>query len=81
MNIAIITSPFGLLPPKGIGAVEKIWYYLAEYFSRKNICIDFYSKEESANSHHSIIIHNINLPISKNLYLLIKLISKYNVKV
>lgn len=60
MNIAIITSPFGLLPPKGIGAVEKIWYYLAEYFSRKNICIDFYSKEESANSHHSIIIHNIN---------------------
>ena len=60
MNIAIITSPFGLLPPKGIGAVEKIWYYLAEYFSRKNICIDFYSKDESANSHHRIIIHNIN---------------------
>lgn len=60
MNIAIITSPFGLLPPKGIGAVEKIWYYLAEYFSRENICIFFYSKGDNANSSNNIIIHNIN---------------------
>lgn len=59
MNIAIITSPFGLLPPKGIGAVEKIWYYLAEYFGRKNICVDFYSKVERANYCNNVIIHSV----------------------
>jgi glycosyltransferase involved in cell wall biosynthesis len=30
MKITIITSPFGLLPPEGYGAVEKLWYDIAK---------------------------------------------------
>ncbi|WP_405292407.1 glycosyltransferase family 4 protein [Algibacter sp. Ld11] len=37
MKITIITSPFGLLPPEGYGAVEKLWYDIAvELASQKH---------------------------------------------
>jgi glycosyltransferase involved in cell wall biosynthesis len=44
MKIAIITSPFGVLPPLGFGAVEKVWYHLAFEFSKENNQIQLISK-------------------------------------
>jgi len=35
MKIAIVTGPFQPLPPKGCGAVEKIWWSLATEFARR----------------------------------------------
>ncbi|OUO19571.1 glycosyltransferase family 4 protein [Bacteroides sp. An322] len=48
MRIAIITSPFGSLPPKGIGAVEKLWYYLGKEFCQKGNIVTFYSKDNDS---------------------------------
>lgn len=46
MNIAIITSPFGVLPPNGIGAVEKCWYYMAYSFCKRGDNVIFYAKKD-----------------------------------
>lgn len=44
MKIGIITSPFGFLPPDGIGAVEKLWFYIAQKFTIRGNDVKFYSK-------------------------------------
>ncbi len=49
MKIGIITSPFGALPPVGIGAVEKIWFYIAEEFSKKGNSVFLYAKEDNVD--------------------------------
>jgi len=45
MRIAIITSPFGTLPPYGIGAVEKLWYNVATVFAEAGHDVIFYCKQ------------------------------------
>lgn len=61
MKIGIITSPFGVLPPKGIGAVEKLWYYMAKYFSKKGHDVSFYAKaSNSYNEEKEINIYQIS---------------------
>ena len=44
MKITIITSPFGYIPPDGIGAVEKIWYDLSIEFLKKGHQVTIVSK-------------------------------------
>ena len=44
MKIAIITSPFGTLPPTGIGAVEKRWYNMGVVFAGSGHEVTFYCK-------------------------------------
>ena len=44
MKITIITSPFGYVPPLGIGAVEKIWYDLSIEFVNKGNQVKIISK-------------------------------------
>lgn len=44
MKITIITSPFGCIPPDGIGAVEKIWYDLSIEFLKKGNQVTIVSK-------------------------------------
>jgi glycosyltransferase involved in cell wall biosynthesis len=44
MKIAIITGPFGCLPPAGVGAVEKIWAAIAEEFARDGHSVTLLSK-------------------------------------
>jgi glycosyltransferase involved in cell wall biosynthesis len=46
MKISIITSPFGVLPPSGIGAVEKLWYDIAKELLLKECDITMYSKTD-----------------------------------
>lgn len=48
MKIGIITSPFGPIPPNALGAVEKSWYYIAQYFVKQNHEVTFYSKKMKA---------------------------------
>lgn len=38
-------GPFGYIPPKGIGAIEKLWYDLALEFSKKGHSVDILSKK------------------------------------
>lgn len=45
MNISIITSAFGTIPPHGIGAVEKLWYDLGVEFAKQGHHVTFYSKK------------------------------------
>lgn len=44
MEISIITSPFGCLPPSGIGAVERVWYNLALVMAQIGHHVTFYCK-------------------------------------
>ncbi|RHR52624.1 glycosyltransferase family 4 protein [Parabacteroides sp. AF17-28] len=44
MKITIITSPFGYIPPKGIGAVEKLWYDIGLEFVKQGHNVCFISK-------------------------------------
>lgn len=44
MKITIITSPFGYIPPNGIGAVEKLWYDLGIEFKKKGNDVTIISK-------------------------------------
>lgn len=41
MNISLITSPFGALPPMALGAVEKLFYQLAEEWVKKDHNVTF----------------------------------------
>jgi glycosyltransferase involved in cell wall biosynthesis len=45
MRITIITSPFGCLPPTGIGAIEKRWFYLGQQFALAGHHVTFVCKE------------------------------------
>lgn len=45
MQIVIIMGPFGFIPPKGIGAIEKLWYDLALEFIKKGHSVDIISKK------------------------------------
>ncbi|WP_308547902.1 glycosyltransferase family 4 protein [uncultured Parabacteroides sp.] len=44
MKITIITSPFGYIPPNGIGAVEKRWYDVGLEFTKQGHDVCFISK-------------------------------------
>lgn len=44
MKITIITSPFGYIPPNGIGAVEKLWYDVGLEFTKQGHDVCFISK-------------------------------------
>nr|WP_129733148.1 glycosyltransferase family 4 protein [Parabacteroides goldsteinii] len=48
MKITIITSPFGYIPPNGIGAIEKLWYDLALSFKKKGCDVTVVSKYPGA---------------------------------
>lgn len=48
MRITIVTSPFGCLPPTGIGAVEKRWFYVGEEFARAGHEVTFLCKTPPA---------------------------------
>lgn len=41
MNIAVITSPFGALPPHALGAVEKLFHQLAETWASMGHSVTF----------------------------------------
>lgn len=43
MKITILTSPFGGLPPVSIGAVEKLFYELAQFWCKAGHSVVFYS--------------------------------------
>lgn len=45
MRITIIMGPFGYIPPKGIGAIEKLWYDLALEFTKEGHSVDILSKK------------------------------------
>lgn len=71
MRIGIITSPFGPLPPKALGAIERRWYYMGEHMGKKGHEIMFYAKKDS---HYSpaerVQICQINgFKRSKSIYL------------
>lgn len=46
MKISIITSPFGTIPPTGIGAVEKLWYDLSIEFNKLGYETKIYCKKD-----------------------------------
>lgn len=46
MKITIITSPFGYIPPRGIGAVEKRWYDVGFEFIKQGHDVCFISKTD-----------------------------------
>lgn len=48
MKVSIITSPFATIPPTGIGAVEKRWYYLAEKMAEDGCEVCLYVKKDRA---------------------------------
>lgn len=50
MKIAIITSPFGYLPPYGYGAVEKLWYDLSYEMIKVGASVLLISKEHESLS-------------------------------
>lgn len=45
MRITIIMGPFGYIPPKGIGAIEKLWYDLAIEFAKEGHSVEIISKK------------------------------------
>ena len=45
MRVTIITSPFSCIPPDAIGAVEKLWYSLGDYWRKQGEDIFFVSKK------------------------------------
>ncbi|MDD2490496.1 MAG: glycosyltransferase family 4 protein [Bacilli bacterium] len=47
MKIAILTGPFGLLPPFGIGAIEKRWFNMAVEMAALGHSITFYCKKSA----------------------------------
>ncbi|MDR1783498.1 MAG: glycosyltransferase family 4 protein [Dysgonamonadaceae bacterium] len=49
LRITIITSPFSSIPPKSIGAVEKLWYYVAKIFVAKGHDVGLVSKRIDKN--------------------------------
>lgn len=59
MKIGIITSPFGFLPPDGIGAVEKLWFYIAQKFTIKGNDVKFYSKRSLHPTNGEMQIYGI----------------------
>lgn len=50
MKITIITSPFGTIPPSGIGAVEKLWYDLSLEFNKLGYETEIYCKKDDNNT-------------------------------
>ena len=44
MKVTIITGPFSCIPPDSIGAVEKLWYSLGDYWHKQGEDIFFVSK-------------------------------------
>lgn len=57
MKITIITSPFGLIPPYGYGAVERLWYNLSLEFIKEGHEVSFLAKKP--NNH--ILDNSINI--------------------
>ncbi len=55
MKIGIITSPFGPIPPNALGAVEKRWYYIAQYFVKQNHEVTFYSKKDEGYANEKLL--------------------------
>ena len=47
MKISILTSPFGYIPPNGIGAVEKLWYDIGNELYKKSCYVNIYCKKDS----------------------------------
>lgn len=45
MKINIITGAFGYIPPKGIGAIEKLWFDLACEFAKSGNEVIIYAKQ------------------------------------
>ena len=50
LNITIILGPFQPLPPRGIGAVEKVWYQLAPEFQRAGNNVSLIAKGDSIDT-------------------------------
>ncbi len=47
MRITIITSPFSFLPPQGIGAIEKRWFYVGHEFAEQGHDVTFIHKRSN----------------------------------
>ncbi|PPD49812.1 MAG: lipopolysaccharide N-acetylglucosaminyltransferase [Methylobacter sp.] len=62
MKISIITSPFGRLPPTGIGAIEKRWYNVGTFMGSIGNEVIFYCKKDSVIRQSSNInVHFVHL--------------------
>lgn len=46
MNITIITCPFGVLPPEGIGAVERVWHQIGTSLAARGHKVVFIAKKD-----------------------------------
>lgn len=51
MKISIITGPFMCLPPDSIGAVEKLWSAVGEYWTENGEDVQFVCKKPSNNEY------------------------------
>jgi glycosyltransferase involved in cell wall biosynthesis len=49
-SIAIITSPFGCIPPNAIGAVEKLWKSCGDIYLQQGLQVTFLCKKPKANA-------------------------------
>lgn len=58
MKITIITSPFGYIPPKGIGAVEKLWHAVGLEFVKQGHDVDFISKADGCSSGYDTLVEH-----------------------
>lgn len=59
MKIAIITSPFGYLPPCGYGAVETRWYYVGEELASQGNEVTIYGKANADYNPQNVVIHGV----------------------
>jgi len=65
MTITIITCPFGVLPPKGIGAVERVWHQIGTRLASRGHHVEFIAKRDisgcdSKNPAAGTVIQSIN---------------------
>lgn len=58
MRITIITSPFNFLPPQGIGAIEKRWFYVGHEFAKTGHDVTFIHKRSSLRPENGL--HNVH---------------------
>lgn len=49
MNITIVTSPFGCIPPYSLGAVERLWHQVGVYLREHGHNVTFISKKPTEN--------------------------------
>lgn len=61
MKIGIITCAFSSIPPYAIGAVEKVWFDLANEFVKKGHEVTFYAKSHCNKEYSEIRQNGVNV--------------------